>query len=305
LVSRTFEKGWALDETAVSSNATKQVRALVNEAAIKETVSDLLSEECSRLTPSDLECAVRRRMPSARRNDIRQALRELVSLGSIVYTQHHSTTYLENNYHRPVRISDRIVLTPPGRRVPERQDRVVIQIMDGAAFGGGDHPTTRMMLCGLDDLLKKADGVPLERALDIGTGTGVLAIAAAALGFARVDAVDIDPVACFEAKQNAILNGVDHGVHVSQNTIEPYSKKKYNLIMANLRPPTIVELLPMMSALSSSRTFWMISGCRMEEGERLKEKLPTRHSNIIWQAASLGWSAFTVYGEPACRVNTL
>jgi ribosomal protein L11 methyltransferase len=278
---------------------------VVDRAAIKETVSALLSEERSRLTPLDLERAVRRRMPSARRSDIRQALRELVSFGRIVYTQHHSTTHLETNYHRPVRISDRIVLTPPGRRLPERQKHVAIQLMDGTAFGGGDHPTTRMLLCGLDDLLKKADGVPWERALDIGTGTGVLAIAAAALGFTRVDAVDIDPVACFEAKQNAIMNGVDHRVHVSQNPIEPSARKKYDLILANLRPPTIVELFPMMLAVSASRCIWMISGCRVEEGERLKERLATMHSKIIWQAASLGWSAFAVNcnGEPGCRAD--
>jgi ribosomal protein L11 methyltransferase len=276
---------------------------LVDEAAIKETVSALLSEEFSRLTPSDLERAVRRKMPSARRQAIRQAIRELVFLGRIVYTQHHSTTHLENNYHRPVRISDRIVLTPPNQKMPERRDRVVIQLMDGTAFGGGDHPTTRMLLRGLDGLLKNAEGLPLERALDIGTGTGVLAIAAAALGFARVDAMDIDPAACFEAKQNILLNGVDHRVHVSQNPIDPYSREKYNLIVANLRPPTIVELLPMMSTLSSSRSIWMISGCRMEEGGRLKEKLPILHSNIIWQATALGWSAFAVYGGPGCRVG--
>jgi ribosomal protein L11 methyltransferase len=288
-------------------NETRRAGTLVDEAAIKETVAALLSEEFSRLTPSDLERTVRRRMPSVRRSDIRQAIREMVSLGRIVYTQHHSTTHLENNYQRPVRISDRIVLTPAHRRLPKKPDRVVIQLMDGTAFGGGDHPTTRMLLCGLDGLLKKAGGVPWERALDIGTGTGVLAIAAAALGFARVDAVDIDPVACFEAKQNVLLNGVDHQVHVSQNPIDRFSRKKYNLILANLRPPTIVELLPMMSALSSSRSLWMISGCRMEEGERLKEKLPTMQSKIIWQAASLGWTAFAVYfnGESGCKADTI
>jgi ribosomal protein L11 methyltransferase len=280
---------------------------LVDEATIKETVAALLSEECSRMTPSDLERAVRRRVPSARRSDIRQALRELVSLGRIVYTQHHSTTHLENNYHRPVRISDRIILTPLDRGLPKMQDCVVIQLMDGVAFGAGDHPTTRMLLRGLDVLLKKAAGVPLECALDIGTGTGVLAIAAAALGFARVDAVDIDPVACFEANQNALLNGVDHRVHVSQIPIDSHSKRKYNLILANLRPPTIVELLPMMLAVSASRSIWMISGCRKEEGNHLKEKLQTRHSSIIWQAATLGWSAFavSVNGEPGVRGDTV
>jgi ribosomal protein L11 methyltransferase len=270
---------------------------LVDKAAIKKTVLALLSEEFLRLTPSDLEHGVIGRMPSATRRDIRQALRELVSLGSIVYTQHLATTHLEINYHRPVQISDRIVLTPPNLRPRARDDQVVIKLNDGTAFGGGEHPTTRMMLRGLDDLLKSEDGVPLDRALDIGTGTGVLAIAAAALGFVHVDAVDIDTAACYEARKNAVLNGVDHSVHISRKSLNPSSTGKYNLLLANLRPPTIVELLPIMVGLSSSRSFWMISGCRIQEAGRLKERLPSMYSNVVWQAASFDWAAFAVCGE--------
>lgn len=270
---------------------------MVDKAAIKKTVLALLSEEFLRQTPSDLERGVLGRMPLATRRDIRQALRELVSLGSIVYTLHHSTTHLEINYHRPIEISDRIILSPPNHRPRARHDQVVIKLNDGAAFGGGDHPTTRMMLRGLDDLLQSEGGVPLDRALDIGTGTGVLAIAAAALGFVHVDAVDIDPAACYEAEQNAVLNDVDHGVHISRNSLDPSSKGEYNLILANLRPPTIVALLPIMVALSSSRSFWIISGCRKKEVEHLKERLPRMYSNVVWQAASFNWAAFAVYGQ--------
>lgn len=255
----------------------------------------LLSEEHLRLTPSDLARAVRHKIPTARRRDIRQALRALVTLGSIVYSQHNSTTHLEINYHRPVRISDRIILSPPSHRLPARQDDVAIKLLGGTAFGGGEHPTTRMMLRGLDVLLEKADLVALDRALDIGTGTGVLAIAAAALGFGRVDAVDIDPAACHEAKQNVILNGVDHRVRISHESLDQFSNQQFDLILANLRPPTITELIPRMIALSSPRSLWIISGCRLKERERLKKNMPARFSNVVWQQVSTGWAAFAVY----------
>jgi ribosomal protein L11 methyltransferase len=269
---------------------------LADDTAIRKAILALLSEEYLRLTPSDLVRAVHRKISTARRREIRQALRALVTLGSIVYSQHNSTTHLEINYQRPVQISDHIVLTPPGRRLPEKQDCVFIKLLGGTAFGGGEHPTTRMMLQGLDVLLKKADLVAFDRALDIGTGTGVLAIAAAALGFGWVDAVDIDPAACYEARQNVFLNGVDHGVHISQDSLDPFLNQQYDLILANLRPPTITELIPRLMALSSSRCLWIISGCRLKESERLKQNLPTRYSNVIWQQESTGWAAFAVYG---------
>ncbi len=270
---------------------------MASDAFIKKTALSLLSKDHIRLTPSDLERIIRRKIPSARPNEIRQTVRELVTLGCIVYSQHNSTTHLELNYHRPVKISNRLVLSPPQYELPSRQKGLVVKLAGGTAFGGGDHPTTRMILRGLDLLLERQSALRLECALDIGTGTGVLAIAAAVLGFVRVDAVDIDPAACYEAKQNTLLNGVERSVHISQNPITPLSTVRYDLILANLRPPTIIELIPVMMALSSSRSLWIISGCRVNESEHLKKKLPGPYSKVIWQEASMEWSAFAVYGD--------
>lgn len=269
------------------------------DAAIKETILNLLTTAHLRLTPSDLERAVCCLIISAQRSDIRKAVRELVSLGKITYTQHLSTTHLELNFNRPVQISDRIVLSPSRISGPIDPDHIIIKLHDGTAFGGGDHPTTRMVLQGLDSLLQRKETkntFTVKRALDIGTGTGVLSIAAAELGIPRVDAVDIDPAACHEAEQNVKLNGVEDRVYISQKSPSQLSKDKYDLVLANLRPPTIMQMVPMMTELSSSLSIWIISGCRLGERERLIKKLPPIFSNVMWKAELTGWAAFAVMG---------
>ena len=267
---------------------------MVEDAAIKEAIIRLLTEAHLRLTPSDLERTIRRRYPSSQRKDIRMAIRDLVSQGKLAYTQHHSTTHLELNYNRPVYVGNRIVLTPSRLTTQTDSDRVNIKINDGTAFGAGDHPTTRMILQALDHLLQGVGEVPAWRALDIGTGTGVLAIAAAMLGIPRVDAVDIEPAACHEAKKNVMLNKVAHCVQISDKSLDHFYGVKYDLILANLRPPTIIELIPTMKALSATSSKWILSGCRLDECERLKTYLPKPSYRVIWQADRTGWAALAL-----------
>ncbi len=270
---------------------------MVEDAAIKETILKLLTDEHLRLTPSDLERAVCRVISSVQRQVVRQAVRNLVSDGMLTYTQHHSTTHLELNFNQPIRIGRRLVLCPSSRSPETDQGsrgRVTVMLRDGTAFGGGDHPTTRMMLQGIDLLMRPESENSIHHALDIGTGTGVLAIAAAKLGVAQVDAVDIDSAACHEADKNVVLNEVDHSVQVSQKSLECYSGQKYDLMMANLRPPTILQLMPMMRTLSAYSSTWIISGCRKDECERLKINLLKGSSRLIWQAELTGWAAMAV-----------
>ena len=270
---------------------------MAEDAAIREMIINLLTDDHLRLTPSDLERAVRSVITSVRRKAFRQAVCNLVSDGKLTYTQHHSTTHLELNYNRPIHIGRRIVLCRSSRSSEidrSSAENVTVMLRDGTAFGGGDHPTTRMMLEGIDLVIPPGEGKSFQRALDIGTGTGVLAIAAAKLGVARVDAVDIDPAACHEANKNVVLNEVERSVQISQSSLEGFSGVKYDLILANLRPPTILQLIPLMKRLSVSSSKWIISGCRMDECERLKNKLLKSSSRLIWQANMTGWAAFAV-----------
>ncbi len=130
-----------------------------------------------------------------------------------------------------VRIGRRLVVKPTWEDFPAAAGDVVVNLDPGMAFGTGTHGTTRLCLEALAGLF---DGpLPPRRVLDVGTGSGILAIAAAALGAERVLACDIDAEACRIAGDNAALNGVAGLIEI---TLEPLSELagEYDLVLANI-----------------------------------------------------------------------
>jgi ribosomal protein L11 methyltransferase len=142
-----------------------------------------------------------------------------------------------------LRIGRRLVVRPPWRRVRPRQDEVVITVDPGAAFGTGQHPTTRLCLEALEERIEAGATV-----LDVGCGSGILAIAAALLGAWTVDAVDIDEGAVRATAENAARNGVDGRVrsaHGSLGARWPFvdaPQERYDLVLANLNARALQEL---------------------------------------------------------------
>jgi ribosomal protein L11 methyltransferase len=136
-----------------------------------------------------------------------------------------------------LRIGRRIVIRPSWRDyAPERGD-IVIQLDPGMAFGTGLHPTTQMCLAALEELIR-----PEAAVLDLGTGSGILAIAAAKLGAGRVLAVDRDPVAVKTARGNLVTNGVQEIVSVMEGSLEEVSDS-YDLVVVNILAKVIVEMM--------------------------------------------------------------
>jgi len=133
-------------------------------------------------------------------------------------------------------IGRHIVIRPSWREyVPERGD-IVIQLDPGMAFGTGLHPTTQMCLTVLEEKVQ-----PGAEVLDLGAGSGILAIAAAMLGARRVLAVDNDPTAVKAARENAAANGVDENVKLSCGSL-PEVSGCYDLVAVNILAKVIVEM---------------------------------------------------------------
>jgi ribosomal protein L11 methyltransferase len=114
----------------------------------------------------------------------------------------------------PVRIGRRWRVVPPGGDQPSAPGVLSIQLLPGRAFGTGTHPSTQLCLIALGSLVQPGVSV-----LDLGTGTGILAIGAALLGAGPVLALDIDPAAVQAARANVALNGVARQVQVSQGSL--------------------------------------------------------------------------------------
>ena len=144
----------------------------------------------------------------------------------------------------PVRVG-RLIVHPSWIRVPERPGLVAITIDPGMAFGTGLHPSTRLCLRALEFILPHAArSSPSPAVFDVGTGSGILAIAAARLGAARVWAADNDPMAVSVARENARLNGASRLIRVVRGTGLDKAEGRADLILANLVAETIVPLLP-------------------------------------------------------------
>jgi ribosomal protein L11 methyltransferase len=144
-------------------------------------------------------------------------------------------------HFRPVPVGQRLLVCPPWELPSRAEARTVIVIEPGRAFGTGGHGSTRSCLGLLERVL--ANG-RLARAVDVGCGSGILAIAAAALGVSRVEAIDLDPDAVAATEANARRNAVGDRVHAAVAAVESWSGAGAPLVVANLLAAAHATLAP-------------------------------------------------------------
>jgi ribosomal protein L11 methyltransferase len=166
---------------------------------------------------------------------------------------------------QPVEVGARFVVAPPWSEVESRPGRSVIRIEPGMAFGTGTHETTRLCLAALE---KYFTGGTL---LDVGTGTGILAIAAAKLDArARIEACDTDAEAVGIARENATLNGVAAQVNFRVGTIEE-AGASFDCVCANLTADVILPLLPALIGATCGRL--ILSGILDTQADAVRTRL--------------------------------
>ena len=144
--------------------------------------------------------------------------------------------------YEPQRIG-RLVIAPSWLEPPGDGDAVLLRLDPGMAFGTGLHPTTRACL----SMLQEVEPMP-GRVLDVGSGSGILGIAALALGAETVDALDTDAEAVAATAANAGVNGFADRVSVRQGTLDGAPAEPFPLVLANLVAVVLVELAPRLAA---------------------------------------------------------
>lgn len=145
-------------------------------------------------------------------------------------------------YFPVLRIGRRLVIRPTWRRHRRAPDDVVIAMDPGMAFGTGLHPTTRLCLAGLEPLAE-AGGLHRARVLDVGCGSGVLAIAALQLGAADALGVDIDPIAVEATLANARRNRLGRRIRARVGSL-PSGESPFDVVLANLIAGVLAPLAP-------------------------------------------------------------
>jgi ribosomal protein L11 methyltransferase len=176
--------------------------------------------------------------------EIRQALwhlGRLRSIGDLQVTERQEEDWANawKEHYSVHRVGRRVLVKAPWHDYQPAADEIVVELDPGMAFGTGLHPSTQLAMIGIEDELK-----PGDRVLDVGTGSGVLATAAALLGAATVDGVDIEPVAVRSARENADRNGVAAVVHVEPGSVgdgQPF-QGEYDLVVANIIARVLIEL---------------------------------------------------------------
>lgn len=266
---------------------------LVPDRLVEQHIHTLLGQECLRLSPSSLMQILQARLPACTRPQVRSVIKSMILSGLLAYTHHFGSTQLELSQCGPVRISDRIALFTGQGGVPCEAGVSIVRIKAGASFGCGSHPTTRLALRGLDIVLRLASrSKPVETmtVLDLGTGSGVLAIAAAMLNVRHAVGIDVDPVACHEAAANVSINGVRQKVSIVCGSLMELSTGTFDVILANLRPPTLVQIVKRMVELTHSQGFWVLSGFRPDERPELEKNLP-KFACTVWTEDERDWGA--------------
>lgn len=264
---------------------------MISDSLIERQIHDLLGSEASRLSPTALLRAVRACLPSSEYRQIRSVIRAMVTAGELVYSHRFGISQLELHRYGPMRVSDRIVLHPQYGNWPSKAGDCVVRVIAGASFGCGDHPTTRLALRALDVVVARVCrdmSLATLTDLDIGTGNGVLAVAAALLGVKHAVGIDIDPLACHEAVLNAKANGVDHKVSILAGSVENLPAGPYDLVLANVRPPTLVRMAGRIRELTSASGFWILSGFRVNERSEMEAFLPG-NADSVWLSEERGW----------------
>ncbi|WP_059171185.1 50S ribosomal protein L11 methyltransferase [Bacillus sp. FJAT-27445] len=173
-------------------------------------------------------------------------------------------------YYNPVKISERFTIVPTWEEYsPVTSDELIIELDPGMAFGTGTHPTTVMCIQALERTVKQGDEV-----IDVGTGSGVLSIAAALLGASSTRAYDLDEVAVKSAKLNIKLNKVQDNVSVAQNNLlDGIEDSSADVIVANILAEVFLRFTEDVARVLKAGGTFIASGIIQAKKDLVKDAL--------------------------------
>lgn len=186
-------------------------------------------------------------------------------------------------YFNPTPIGEKLLIRPSWRDDYDPQGRAVLNIDPGLAFGTGNHETTRLCLETIEKYLKDGDTV-----LDVGCGSGILAIGALLLGAESAVGVDIDPIAVTTAEENAKINGVADKFTVLSGDLTEKVTGKYDLIAANIVADAIMLLSKGVKNFMKEDTVYIMSGIIDMREQEVVEALETDFDIIEFHREN-GW----------------
>lgn len=170
----------------------------------------------------------------------------------------------------------------------------VIDIVNTGAFGSGAHPTTQLCLTALAEYI-----TPQSSVLDLGCGSGVLAIGAAKLGAAKIVAVDIEQAAVIRTRDNAAMNDVADRIDVRLGSTELVQQDiPFDIVAANLLTPVFLKLAPLLPPLLGEHGIGVFSGILDVQVDRVRAALADVGLHVRDTRTQRGWCALIVGTQP-------
>lgn len=179
-------------------------------------------------------------------------------------------------FFKPSKITDTLVVKPTWEEYEKADGEKVIEIDPGMAFGTGTHETTSLCMKLLEKYLKENQSV-----MDVGCGSGILAIAAALLGSKDILGIEIDPDAVRTAIENVELNGVNDVVTVKEGDLTKNVDKVVDLIVANLMAPLVIELSGAAAEHLTDKGVYISSGILVEKRDMVSEAVKSAGFEIL------------------------
>jgi len=189
--------------------------------------------------------------------------------GIVTYHKVNEDDWANNwkQYYKPTKAGEHIVVKPTWEDYEEKPGEVVVELDPGMAFGTGTHETTRMCIKALEKKVEKDTTV-----FDIGTGSGILSIAAAKLGAKHVVGVDLDPVAVESAKKNLEFNKVNN-IQILYGDLMEVVEGKANIVVANILADIIMFLSEGVRAFIEDEGYFIASGILNTQRDKVTDKL--------------------------------
>jgi len=188
------------------------------------------------------------------------------------------------SFFHPIRVSDRFVVKPTWRDYAAAADEIVLEIDPGMAFGTGMHPTTVLCIRALEAVVRPGMSV-----LDVGTGSGILALTAATLGASRIVGVDLDPIAAAIAHRNLRLNGVTGDSMMVAGRLVESIRMQADVVVANILTEVVLSLSQTVGEVMAPAGVLICSGIVESKAPMVIRALADRGFQHIDQAMLEGW----------------
>ena len=194
-------------------------------------------------------------------------------------------------YYKPVKIGERIVICPAWEKYTPAEGELVIRMDPGMAFGTGTHETTRLVICLLEKYTKAG-----QRMLDVGTGTGILAICASRLGAELCRAYDIDPTAVRVARENIKDSGLENVTCDQSDLLKQVSLEggQYDLVCANIVADIIIRMTPDVGKYMKNDAVLLASGIIAERCDDVVACFEANGFKIVEKLTDNDWCGLAV-----------